>query len=634
MNLVIVESPTKEKTISRFLDKNYTVRSSYGHVRDLPKGKLGIQTDSDFSPEYVVIKKAQKMINALKALVSKADTVFMATDYDREGEAIAWHLSQVLGLNKSKIKRITFHEITKDAIKDALKNPREIDISLVNAQQARRILDRLVGYKLSPLLWKKVARGLSAGRVQSVALRLVVERENEIKNFVSRQYWTISVKLSKGEEEFTAELISKNNKRFQEQIVFDLFAEKYKVNVSTIATGQDADLILSELKPLAYRVEDVQKKKISRTPPPPFTTSTMQQDAARKLGFFADKTMKVAQSLYEGVGIEDGNVGLITYHRTDSVSVAKVSQEEARKFISEKAGKEYLPEKIRMYKTKTKGAQEAHECIRPTGVYHTPESIEKYLTGDQKSLYKLIWQRFVASQMAEAVYDSVMVDISAGEYMFRAGGRTLLFPGYLKLYKESDENSGDQADQSDQDGAERILPALDPGDNLRFLEAVTDEHATSPPPRYNEASLIKTLEKHGIGRPSTYATISGTILRRRYVRSEDRKFFPTDLGAQVNDILKAYFEQIVDINFTAGIEEKLDEIADGTLVWQDVIREFYNPFQSKLDIAENSIAQKPKPELTDRKCPVCSTPMYLRTSRFGKFYSCSKWPSCKGKQNA
>ena len=630
MNLVIVESPTKERIISKMLDKkDYVVKSSYGHIRDLPRKSLGVDINESFKPTYVTLTRAKKIVSALGKLASKAKNIFLATDFVREGEAIAWHLLEALKLDEKKAKRITFHEITTDAINAALKHPRELDLTLVNSQQARRILDRLVGYKLSPLLWRKVASGLSAGRVQSVAVRLIVERENEIKNFQSSGFWKISVKLDKKGTVFIADLISKDGKKYNEQVPYELFAEKYTSTTSSMKTKEDCDKIVEDLKKNEYKVSDVVKKKISRNPNPPYTTSTLQQDAVRRLGFSSQRTMSIAQTLYEGIELPEGGTGLITYMRTDSVNVAKVAQDEANKYLKEKLGKEFLPEKPRIYKTKSKGAQEAHEAIRPTNVYRDPDSISKYLNPDQFKVYKLIWQRFVASQMAEARYDGVSVQISANGYIFSANGRTLLFPGFLKVLNEIDEENGESLEEQQ----EKILPELDLNEILKLVELMPHEHTTDPPPRYNEASLIKTLERHGIGRPSTYAPTIANILNRKYVFFQSRKFYPSDIGVSVNDLLKTYFSEIVDINFTANIEEKLDEIADGKIDWEKVVKEFYEPFNSKLDIAETKIEAKQKPILTDVKCQLCSSQMHLRTSRFGKFYSCSNFPRCKGKKN-
>ncbi|MEW6040528.1 MAG: type I DNA topoisomerase [Elusimicrobiota bacterium] len=632
VNLMIVESPTKERTISKYLKKDFIVKSSFGHIRDLPLNNLGIKIDENFSPTYVLVGRAKKTITSLKEAAKKSENVYLATDYDREGEAIAWHLTQVLAVSDSKVKRVTFHEITPEAIKDALKNPRGIDMNLVNSQQARRILDRLVGYKLSPLLWRKIARGLSAGRVQSVAVRLIVERENEIMNFHKVEYWTVAVRLSKDGEEFNAEVISRSGEKIEKETVHHLFADRYKVKTTTI-NADIAKAMSEELKTLTYVVKSVESKETSRSPAPPFTTSSMQQEGVRKTGFSASKTMKLAQELYEGINIAEGSVGLITYHRTDSVSVASIAQDEAEKYIKEKIGTEYYPLQRRFFRTKTKGAQEAHECIRPTSIMREPDIMKKYLTLDQYKLYKLIWQRFVASQMADAKYDTMMVEITAGDYLLKATGRALKFSGYLRIYQDKEQEENNSEMSSTEDSSKKMLPVMQAGDNLNFVEAIPQQHFTEPPPRYNEASLIKTLEKNGIGRPSTYAPTVSTILKRKYVLINERKFYPTELGEKTTKLLIEYFSDIVDINFTADIEEKLDVVAEGGNNWQELVKSFYEPFSEKLSIADKTIAGKPVPELTDRKCPVCGAPMYLRESRYGRFYSCSRWPQCKGKAN-
>ncbi len=624
LNLVIVESPTKEKTISKFLaGKGFTVKSSYGHVRDLPEKELGVNIEKNFQPKYIILSRAKKIIYQISKILPSVKDVYLATDFDREGEAIAWHLVELLKIDDTKAKRITFHEITPEAIESALKKPRKIDIALVESQQTRRILDRLVGYKLSPLLWRKVAKGLSAGRVQSVALRFIVERENEIKNFKQQEYWTIQIEVKKDQKKFLCELISKDKEKFQKQITYKLFADEYKVNFSNINSRQECDKLVEELKTLNYKVTNIEKKKINKSPSPPFVTSSMQQDAFRKLGFSSERTMRIAQTLYEGVKLDKTTIGLITYMRTDSFSVAKSAQEEAKKFIIEKIGKEFVPEKPRIYKTKVKAAQEAHEAIRPTSVYREPELIKKYLTEDQFKLYKLIWQRFVASQMSSAIYDQLTVEITGGNYKFRASGRTLIFPGYLKIYKEEDNDS----EQT------KILPELQIDDQLELTDIIPQQHFTELPPRYNEASLIKTLEKYGIGRPSTYAQILSTIQNRRYVNIIEKKYHPTEIGIIVNDLLKEYFNEIVDINFTAEIEKKLDEIAQKKNTWINVLNEFYKSFATKLNTADEKLQERKKSVLTDKNCPLCGAKMYLRFSKFGKFYSCSKWPECKGKLN-
>jgi len=628
--LLVVESPTKEKTISRFLQAlnqsgsgqgDFIIKSSYGHVRDLPEKKLGVNIEKNFQPNYVILSKTKKILSSLKKLSTAAEKIYLATDYDREGEAIAWHLIELLKPDKEKVKRITFHEITPEAILEALKNPREIDLNLVNAQQARRILDRLVGYKISPLLWRKVKSGLSAGRVQSVALRLICDREEEITKFKPQEYWTITAQLSKieTEENFLAELVEYENKKLEKLSISD---------------EKQVEKIVSSLQGLPYWVNKVLFKEKKREPLPPFTTATLQQESARKLFFSANKTMFLAQQLYEGIELgsefsEGGMVGLITYHRTDSYQVAESARNEAVKYITGKYGVEFLPAKPRIYKTKIKGAQEAHEAIRPTSVYREPEKIKDYLTPDQLKLYVLIWQRFLASQMADAIFDTMTVDISAGNLgmhqsgaylgIFRATGQKIKFPGFLKIYDLNEEK-------------ERILPQLDEGENLHLLKLIPGQHFTEPPAKYNEASLIKTLEKYGIGRPSTYAPIISTIIERKYVELKERKFYPTELGKTINELVKRHFPKIVDINFTAEMEKNLDEIARGKINWTAMLNNFYSSFSQILKLAEEEMEKLRSPaEKTEEICSECGAMMLLRNSRYGKFLSCSRYPACKNK---
>lgn len=605
--LVIVESPAKEKTISKILGNDYTVKSSYGHIRDLPKSKIGIDIDNDFEPTYTNIAKAKKVISDLKKASEKAEKVYLATDFDREGEAIAWHLKEALDLPDSKIKRITFHEITPEAIKEAVKNPRKLDMGLVDSQQARRILDRLVGYKLSPLLWKKIKTGLSAGRVQSVAVMIICDREEEINAFIPVEYWDINAILSKKDKasEFKAVLFSKNGIKFEKL---------------SIENKDQADKILKELEGAKYTVRSVESKQRKRSPYPPYTTSTMQQDASRRLGFSASKTMMIAQKLYEGLNIgEKGNTGLITYMRTDSLNIAQSASKETLKFIDSQYGKEFIPEKPRFYKTKSKGAQEAHEAIRPTSPYRIPDNIKQYLSNDEFKLYDLIWKRFIASQMASALYNTVSAEIEAGnDYIFKASGSTLIFEGFLKVYKIEDDEK------------ESKLPPLKEGEILNLISLNSDQHFTEPPPRYNEASLIKALEEHGIGRPSTYAPTIKTILDRLYVRLEGKKFIPTNLGIVVNNVLKKHFANIINIEFTADIEEQLDAIAEENKKWQNTIKDFYTPFEKDLKKAETHLErQKVEPQKSDEICPKCGKPMVIRDSRNGQFLACSGYPECK-----
>ena len=606
--LVIVESPAKEKTISKFLGKDFAVKSSYGHVRDLPKSKIGVDTEKDFKPQYVPVVRAKKLIPELKKFSDKAEAVYLATDYDREGEAIAWHLKEALKLKNEKVKRITFLEITKEAITDAVKHPRKIDADLVNSQQARRILDRLVGYELSPLLWRKIKYGLSAGRVQSAALRMICDREEEIKAFNPQEYWGIEAELSKktgDPRHFIARLVSKGAKKFEKL---------------DIKNKEAAEQIVSDLKGADYEVAKIEAKERRRSSFPPYATSTLQQDASRRIGFYASKTMKVAQKLYEGVSLgKEGNIGLITYMRTDSLNIAASAQKEARDFISAKYGAKFLPEKPKFYKTKSKGAQEAHEAIRPTSVKRAPEEIKEFLSAEEYKLYDLIWRRFVASQMTDAIFDTVSADIKAKEYMFRASGSTLKFKGFLEVYEVQSDEEKDIS-----------LPPLSEKEMLNLINLLNEQHFTEPPPRYNEASLIKALEEQGIGRPSTYASIINTIMQRTYTRLEQKRFYPTNLGIVVSDMLKKNFKEIVDIKFTAGIEEKLDLIAEGKTGWVEMVREFYVPFKKELAEAEkNIVRQKVEPEKTNEICPKCGKPMVLRDSPRARFLACSGFPECR-----
>ena len=602
--LVIVESPTKAKTIGRILGENYVIKSSMGHVRDLPPDRLGVSIEENFKPTYEIIKNKKKIVKDLANAVKQAEEVYIATDQDREGEAIGWHLVTVTNTDKGRVKRIVFHEITKETIANSIRSPRQIDLHLVNAQQARRILDRLVGYKLSPLLSRKVRKGLSAGRVQSVALRLIVDREREIEQFVPQEYWTILAHLRKREEEgiFTANLIAKGKKKFKKL---------------EIASEPQAKEICQDLSGKEFKVAKVTRKPKKRNPLPPFNTSTLQQEASRRFGFSASKTMVIAQQLYEGIDLEKKeSVGLITYMRTDSFTVSPSAQAEALAFIRKKFGKGYSPKKPRIYRSKSKVAQEAHEAIRPTSCLRTPEAISKYLDASQSKLYSLIWQRFVSSQMASAIFDTVTVDIGAGDYMFRATGQKLKFSGFLKVYWEEKEE------------AEKILPFLEEGDILVLRELVPEQHFTEPAPHYTEASLIKTLEEHGIGRPSTYAPIISTLLERRYVTLRKKQFYPEETGTIVNDLLVKYFPKIMDMDFTAHMEENLDEIALGKREWDEVLNDFYQPFKRTLSIAYERMT-KIKPQVTQETCPKCGSTMVIRFGRFGKFLACSSFPRCR-----
>lgn len=631
-NLVIVESPTKAKTISKFLGKDFRIESSFGHLRDLPKDKMGVDTAHDFKPTYVIEPEDKKHVARLKGAATKSNFIYFATDEDREGEAISWHLIQILKTPKSKIKRIAFHEITKDAILEALKNPREIDMNLVDAQQARRILDRLVGYELSPFLWRKVAKGLSAGRVQSVAVRLIVEREREIEKFKKQEYWTIEAQLKAKADKNTpleAQLEKINNQKIEEKITLKLFAGEYTIKKTSIESEKKSQKIVRDLEKADFKVENVDKKETKRSPGPAYTTSTLQQEAARKLGFSSKQTMRLAQQLYEGITLgKEGNVGLITYMRTDSVNLSQKFLTESRDYIKKEFGQKYLPEKSRVFKTKSKVAQEAHEAIRPTEAPRTPGSIKAWLTPIQHKLYNLIWRRAIASQMAPAVLDSTGIDILAANisqptsnYLFRATGSTIKFDGFMKVFQSKMED--------------KILPEVKVGEVLNLEKLIPVQHYTTPPPRYSEASLVKALEEHDIGRPSTYASIMSTIQDRNYVeKSEDKRFTPTDIGALVNDVLAEHFKEIVDIKFTAEMEDDLDKIAAGKKEWVPILHEFYNPFHSNLESKYKEVKKKNLVnEKTDEICEKCGKPMVIKIGKFGKFLACTGFPECRNTKN-
>ena len=634
--LVVVESPAKEKTISRFLDGDYIVRSSYGHVRDLPVRKIGVDVKDGFAPQYVVLPRAKKLLSEFKALAADAPYVYLATDHDREGESIAWHLVELLGLPKEKARRITFHEITPGAIREALAAPREVDDNLVAAQQARRIIDRLVGYKLSPLLWTKIQSGLSAGRVQSVAVRLLVEREKEIAEFASETFWTLAAQFEKEGElpPFEAKLASWQGQKIETTTTYNLFAEPYRVKGTTLRGPDQAKAVEQALASGVFKVCKVEKKEVRRRPPPPFSTSTMQQAASQQLGFAAERTMRVAQSLYEGVDLGHKDpVGLITYMRTDSFAISRVAAEEAAQFIRKTFGQAFAPAESPVYQTKSRGAQEAHEAIRPTSVLRSPEEIRKFLNPDQAKLYSLIWKRFVASQMAEAIYDTVAADIECGGAVFHCTGRSLKFEGFLKAYASNSRAEEEGGDEQDEEVPES-LPPLSEGDVVKLLGLKGEEHRTSPPPHYNEASLIRAMEKNGIGRPSTYAPTIKTIVDRGYVRRnfKDRKLLPSDLGVLVTEKLKMHFPGVVSLTYTAEVEERLDEIAEGRRKWISVVDDFYTPFSKALEEASQSMAvSRVQPKMSEEKCPLCGAAMLIRESRFGKYLSCSTFPKCKGK---
>ncbi|MFH0801360.1 MAG: type I DNA topoisomerase [bacterium] len=603
-NLIIVESPAKARTIQKFAPKNFLVKASMGHIRDLPKTRLGVDVENEFAPHYVVIKGKAPIIKELKLAVKAAKEVFLAPDPDREGEAIAWHLAALVDQGRA-IHRICLHEITKPALSAALASPSEIDINKVNAQPARRILDRLVGYKLSPLLWAKVTGGLSAGRVQSVAVRLICEREREILAFVAEEYWTLAARLFKDSPEvaFDAMLVQKNQ-------------EKIKITNEEQARAAERDLASA-----SYSVREVTRKEQKKNPAPPFITSTLQQEASRRLGFRVSKTMQVAQQLYEGLDVgSEGTVGLISYMRTDSTRISEAARAEALEFIGGRFGSEYQGPP-RKYKSRP-GAQEAHEAIRPTSMLRDPEEIKNLLTRDQYRLYRLIWERFLASQMASCILNVETADISAGEYLLRASGTSVKFPGFTRVYEE--------AKDEEQTNGDKVLPPLEAGDSLSLLNLDLKQKFTQPPPRYNEATLVKTLEEKGIGRPSTYAPIVETILKREYVKILEKRFFPTELGFVVTDLLIKHFQDIVNPDFTAAMEEKLDQIEEGQVNWVTVLRDFYGPFSRVLADAETQVEKVVlEPEITDEVCPKCGKPMVIKKGRFGKFLACSGYPECR-----
>lgn len=617
--LVIVESPAKARTIEKYLGRGYSVRASMGHVRDLPKSTLGINVDDDFLPKYTVPRDKSKTVKELKAAVQKAREVILATDPDREGEAIAWHLAEATQPDPTKVKRVVFNEITPDAVRAAMDNPRQIDMDLVDAQQARRVLDRLVGYGISPLLWKKVKRGLSAGRVQSVALRLVAEREREIDAFVPREYWSIDAELKKH-----GAATNKAN-------VFKAGLSRISGKKAELADKESTDAVLAGLEGAEYVVADVQTRETQRRPSPPFTTSTLQQEASRKLRYPVRRTMQIAQELYEGVDLgSEGTQGLITYMRTDSTNVAGVAQQMARDAIASKFGAEFLPERPPVYTRRSKGAQEAHEAIRPTDPRRTPEMVKGHLTGPQFKVYDLIWKRFIASQMRNAIFDATGVDIDAGRpgeekpYRFRATGSVIKFAGFIRAYRE--DRDDDEVDEIDR----AALPVLTANDLLDLLKILPEQHFTQPPPRYTEATLVKALEENGIGRPSTYAPTIATLLARNYVTNEEKRLAPTELGLVVNDILVEHFPAIVDIGFTSGMEEELDDIASGERNWVPVIRDFYSPFKDTLQHAEQTMERvKVRDEPTDEVCEKCGRPMVIKLGRYGRFLACSGFPECR-----
>ncbi|HHV60667.1 MAG TPA: type I DNA topoisomerase [Clostridiaceae bacterium] len=613
-NLVIVESPAKAKTIGRFLGRGYKIEASNGHIRDLPKSQIGVDIENNFEPKYITIRGKGDLISKLKKEAKNSDKIYLATDPDREGEAISWHLAQLLGIDDKEKCRITFNEITQNAVKNAINNPREINLDLVDAQQARRVLDRIVGYKISPLLWKKVRKGLSAGRVQSVATRLIVDREEEIEKFIPEEYWSINAILSKVKSRHTFE---------------SKFYGRDKSKIELENKGQ-VDEILRALENAKYIVKNIKKSEKKKSPSPPFTTSTLQQEASRKLGFPTRKTMMVAQQLYEGVDVkEKGTVGLVTYIRTDSVRVSNEAQKEALDLIKKRYGQENLPAKPNVYTNKS-AAQDAHEAIRPTYVNLEPDSLKDSLNRDQYKLYKLIWERFIASQMASAVYDTVSVDIEANGYIFKSNGSKLKFPGFMSIYIEGRDEEADYANKNASEDENTNIPDLKEGEVLDLKEISPQQHFTQPPPRYTEASLVKALEEKGIGRPSTYAPVITTIISRGYVEKDKKILYPTELGKIVTDIMKEYFKDIVDVDFTARMEKDLDDVEEGHKDWVQMMREFYPAFEDVLKEAESKLEKVELPvEETDIKCEKCGRNMVIKMGRFGKFLACPGFPECR-----
>ncbi len=604
-HLVIVESPSKAKTIGKFLGSKYRVVASVGHVRDLPKSKLGIDKDNNFEPNYINIRGKGDVIKELKKEASKADKVYLATDPDREGEAISWHIAHILDLPEDAENRIQFNEITKEAIKNAVKNPRQLDKRLIDAQQARRVLDRLVGYEISPLLWRKIRRGLSAGRVQSAALKVICEREKEIKAFIPQEYWTVTAEFNKkeGSEKskiFPAKLIEKNGKKIP------------------LDNKEAADKVLADLKKNDYSISKVEKKERRRNPYPPFTTSSMQQDASVKLGFYTRKVMQIAQQLYEGVDVKGhGTIGLISYIRTDSIRISAEAENMVKGFIADNYSKEYIGNNV--FKNKKKDIQDAHEAIRPSDVNLTPDDIKDSLSADQYKLYKLIWSRFVASRMSPAVFDAVSADIKNGDYTFRATGSKLKFEGFLSVY----------ATKNDEDD-EKMLPDLNENEILALANLLSEQSFTQPPARFTEASLVRYLEENDIGRPSTYVPIIGTLLDRKYVLREKKSLIPTDLGFVVTELMEDYFKEIVDIDFTANLEDELDDIEVDGKEWRKIVSDFYSILSKELEIADKEIEQvQLEDEVTDEICEKCGKPMVIKHGRFGEFLACSGYPDCK-----
>ncbi|MDR3270338.1 MAG: type I DNA topoisomerase [Peptococcaceae bacterium] len=603
--LVIVESPAKAKSISKFLGKKYVIKASMGHLRDLPKSQLGIDVEHDFEPKYIAIRGKGDLIKELRQSAKTADKVLLASDPDREGEAIAWHLGHLLGLDEHEACRIEFHEITKQAVEAAIHNARQVDMKRVDAQQARRVLDRLIGYQLSPLLWRKVKKGLSGGRVQSVAVRIICDREDEIRVFAAEEYWSIDALLSTSEGQFLAKLVKMHNKKAE------------------IHSREQAELILKELKQSTFTVSDVRIKEKLRNPASPFTTSSLQQEASRKLNFSPRKTMMVAQQLYEGVELgKRGSVGLITYMRTDSVHIAEPAQQEAKEYIVEHYGAPYYPKTARHYTSKGR-AQEAHEAIRPTSVVQTPQSVKEYLSREQLRLYRLIWERFLSSQMSSAVLDTMTVEVQAGVYLLRANTSAVKFPGYQAVYQDSREDEVDEENT-------RIDIIVQKGDAVNLQKLTEKQHFTEPPPRYTEAMLVRKLEEEGIGRPSTYAPTIGTIQSRGYVAKEGKQLIPTELGEIVIALLKEHFPNIVNVEFTAKMENLLDNVEEGDSPWKNIIRDFYGPFEATLIEAENKIGKvRIEDEVSAEICERCGRNMVIKMGKFGKFLACPGFPECR-----
>ena len=603
--LIIVESPAKANTIKKFLGANTKVLASMGHIRDLPKSKLGVDIEHDFEPEYINIRGKGDLIKSLKKEAKNADIVYLATDPDREGEAIAWHLAKILEIPEDSVCRVTFNEITKEAVKESIKQPRKIDMNLTDAQQARRVLDRIVGYKISPLLWKKVKPGLSAGRVQSVAVKLIVDRENEIRNFIPEEYWNIYATLldEKSKQDFVAKFYGKNDKKVE------------------LHKKEEVDEILANIKNGKYIVTNIKNGEKKRTPAPPFTTSTMQQEASRKIGFTIKKTMSVAQGLYEGVRIpEKGSVGLITYMRTDSTRISEEARVVAKEVITQTYGANYYENR---YYRQNKDAQDAHEGIRPTYIHITPDSIKDSLTADQYKLYKLIYNRFIASQMTAAVYDTISVDIDVNEYKFKASGQNLKFKGFMTLYVEGNDSKEDEEESTN-------IPKLELNQEVKKEKLDAKQSFTEPPTRYTEASLVKELETKGIGRPSTYSPIITTIIERRYIEKDKKQLVPTQLGEVVNTLLTENFTDIIDVTFTARVEDEFDEVAEGKEEWKQILREFYPPFEKELEKVDKELEHvKLEDEVSDVKCDKCGRMMVIKMSRYGKFLACPGYPECK-----